>query len=207
MKFKKWLEQSTIGTEDVNSSQVESIYGKVKQSIDLVKMYDRQTRLNLLVNISTIANLASGSAYGVFMSAENRKAIGPDVAKNIQVVYPNDPSLAQKIQKLSKHTLLQYLVKHDPSIDPKKIIPSDVIHVDVKKHLQKYGDSPAAIIEIASTIVHEATHVKQYEDEGHTEDGPGTEVEQAEASFKNWVKQNWQSIANRFQFQGQYPFA
>jgi hypothetical protein len=207
MNFKKWLEQSTIGTEEVDASQVESLYAKVKQSIDLVKMYDRQTNLNLLTNISTIANLASGNAYGVFMSAENRKAIGPDVAKNIKVVYPDDPLLAQKIQKLSKHTLLQYLVKHDPSIDPKKIVPSDVIHVDIKKHLQKYGDSPAAIIEISSTIVHESTHVKQYEDEGHTEDGPGTEVDRAESSFKNWVKQNWLFIANRFQFQGSYPFA
>jgi hypothetical protein len=68
-------------------------------------------------------------------------------------------------------------------------MPSDVIRVDVRRHLAQYGDTPAAVVEIASTIIHEATHVKQFEDEGHTEDGAGTRVEQAEAAFKNWVNE------------------
>ena len=92
-------------------------------------------------------------------------------------------------------------------IDPKKIQPSDIIKIDVKKHLNKYGDSAAAIIEIASTIVHEATHVLEYVEKGETFDGPGTAVEKAEASFKNWVKSNWQNISRTFNFAGPYPFS
>jgi len=203
--FKTWLalfELSTVGTEDVNSSQIEALYSKAKQSVRLVRDYDAATGQKLLTNISTIASLAQGNAYGLFVSNDNAKAIGADVLNKIKMIYPSDPSLNQKLQKLPKSTILKYL----PNIDANKIIPSDVIRVDVQGHLRKYGDSPAAIIEIASTIVHEATHVKQYEEEGHTEDGPGTAVEKAEASFKSWVRANWEQLSAKYGFQGPYPF-
>lgn len=207
--FKQWLLQvesqirneTTVGTEDVNAQQIESIYAKAKTSVMLVRLYDQATHQSLLTNISTIANLA-GSAFGVYVSSENKKAIGPDVINQIKLIYPNDPSLGTKLQKLPKKTIMQYL----PEVDPKKIIPSDVIHVDVAKHLKQLGDTPAAIIEIASTIVHEATHVKEFEETGKTQDGPGTAVERAEAAFKQWVKQNWQMLSQRFGFTGPYPF-
>ena len=98
---------------------------------------------------------------------------------------------------------MQYI----PNIDEKKIIPSDVIRVDVMKHVKKYGDSPAAIIEIASTIVHEATHVIEQEETGRTADGSGTAVERAEAEFKSWAKQNWRNLSVKYGMQGDYPFA
>jgi hypothetical protein len=212
-KFAKWLSsressgspkknESTVGTEDVDSSQIERLYGRAKQSVQLVRMYDSATGQRLLTNISTIANLAAGSAFGVYMSGENRKSIGADVLNRVKLIYPNDPSLDQKLQKLPKKTIMQYL----PKVDPNRIVPSDMIHVDVAKHLAKFGDTPAAVIELASTIVHEATHVLEYETTGQTKDGPGTAVEIAEAKFKNWVKTNWQTIARRFNLEGNYPF-
>jgi len=208
--FKQWLQEqersgdffeTTIGTEEVEAGQIESIYSKAKISVMMVRLYDQMTGQKLLTNISTIANL-SGSAYGVYVSSENKKAIGSDVINQIKLIYPNDPALGQKLQKLPKKTIAQYI----PQIDPKKIIPSDVIHVDVLKHMRELGDTPAAIVEIASTIVHEATHVKEFEEIGSTRDGPGTAVDVAEKSFKNWAKQNWPMLSQKFNFQGPFPF-
>jgi hypothetical protein len=201
--FKEWLLtlESTIGTEDVDASQIENIYAQAKTSVKLVRLYDQMTGQRLLTNISTIANL-NGSAYGVYVSSENKKAIGPDVVNQIKMIYPNDPALGEKLQKLPKKTITQYL----PKVDPKKIIPSDVIHVDVARHMRELGNTPAAIIEIASTIVHEATHVLEYESTGHTADGPGTLVQQAETKFRAWVKQNWRMLSQKFGFTGDYPF-
>ena len=206
-----YTEQATLGTELVDASQIESLYAKTKISVNLVRDFDRTrpvknpsnpVHVQLLRNVSTIANLSGGSAYGVYMSSENKKWIGPDMVNKIKLIYPNDPTLGEKLQKLPKHTLMKYI----PDLDEKKIIPSDVIHVDVAKHVKDYGDTPAAIIEIASSIVHEATHVVEKEETGDTKDGPGTAVQNAEAEFKAWVKQNWNALSAKYGFTGEYPF-
>lgn len=194
--------ESTVGTEEVDSSRVERLYARVKDSVRLVRMYDEATGQRLLTNISTIAELGSGNAYGLYVSSENKKSIGPEVINKIKLIYPNDPDLNKKLQQLPKKVILQYL----PDIDPKRIIPSDVIRVDVMRHVRNYGDSPAAVVEIASTIVHEATHVKEFEETGKTYDGPGTAVQKAEAAFKAWVKQNWPKVSSTLNLQGDYPF-
>lgn len=193
--------ESTVGTEEVDASQIMAVYNKALQSVELVRMYDQQTGQRLLTNISTIGSLAPANAYGVFMSSENQKVLGADVEAKIKLLYPNDPTLGKKLQKLPKHTLLQYL----PNLNPNSIIPSDVIHVDVRKHLLQHGDSPAAILEIASTIVHEATHVLEFEQTGKTNDGPASAAKQAEGRFLGWAKANWPAISQRFSFQGDFP--
>lgn len=211
--FKIWLlhtEQSTVGTEEVDASQVLSKYGKMKDSIEMVRLYDQKLpqEQKLLADISTIADLHSGKAFGMFINTENSNVIGQDVLDQIRKVYPNDPLIDKKVQKLSRKQILDHLPEDvRKTIDPKKIIPSTIIRVDVVDHLKKYGDSPAAVIELASTIVHEATHVIEYRDKGETFDGPGTMVEKAEAAFKTWVKGNWNFISKKFNLQGAYPFA
>lgn len=204
-----YLEMNTLGTEEVDARQVMAIYNRVKDSIELVKMYDQTLPVDkqLLRHISTIADLHAGSAFGMFVNSDNTNVIGSDVMQKIKMIYPNDPMIGHKVQKLSRKQILDNLPDHvRKEIDPRKIQPSDIIKIDVKKHLSKYGDSPAAIIEIASTIAHEATHVLEYVEKGETYDGPGTAVEKAEQAFKSWVKANWNTISRKFNFSGSYPF-
>lgn len=205
-----YQENATLGTEQVDSRQIMSLYGRANDSVELVRMYDQTLPIEqqLLRDISTIANLSGGSAFGMFVNSDNTNVIGQDVLQKIKLIYPNDPMIDTKLKKLSRKKILETLPEDlRKQIDPKKIQPSDVIKVDVKKHLAKYGDSASAVIEIASTIVHEATHVKEYVEKGETFDGPNTAVEKAEASFKSWVKSNWQTISRRFNFSGPYPFS
>ena len=52
MKFKKWLnEQSYVGIEDADSSQIERIYKKSRLAVKIVQDYDKQTGNNYLTNI------------------------------------------------------------------------------------------------------------------------------------------------------------
>ena len=89
MNFKKWLEQNTVGTDQVDERQINAIYDKAKYAVQLVRMYDK----NLLKNISTIAPLTS-SVYGMYSSGENKKAIGNDVLSKIRLKFGNDLMVA-----------------------------------------------------------------------------------------------------------------
>ena len=205
MNFKKWFEQTTFGTEMVDSSKIDSIYNKAKVSVQIVQMYD-QTRSadpksppdkrKLLLNINTIAPLSAG-VYGMYMSSENKKVIGSEVLNKMKLLFPKDAMLSQKLQTLPISVVKKYI----PDLDERKIQPSDTIHVNVQRILKEFGDSPKAIIEIASTIVHEATHELEREFYGKTDErGP----EKAERDFINWVKQNWQNLSRKF-FLGEKP--
>lgn len=198
MNFKAWFEQATLGTEMV-ISKIDTIYNKAKISVQLVQMYD-QTRSadpksppdkrKLLLNINTIAPLTSG-VYGMYMSSENKKSIGPEVLNKMKLLFPKDAMLNQKLQTLPTSIIKQYI----PDLDEKRVQPSDTIHVNVQRIVKEFGDSPRAIVEIASTIVHEATHELEREFYGKTDErGP----EKAEKDFINWVKQNWNTISRRF---------
>jgi len=199
MNFRKWLEQSTIGTEMVDESRVDAIYDKVKTSVQIVQMYD-QTRSSdpkstpdkrkLLLNINTIAPLTSG-VYGMYMSSENKKVIGPDVLNKMKLVFPKDAMITQKLQTLPIAVIKKYI----PDLDEKKVQPSDTIHVNVQKIIKEFGDSPKAIIEIASTIVHEATHELEREFYGKTDE---TGPKKAEQDFMSWVKQSWGTLSRKF---------
>ncbi len=183
MNFKKWLEQNTIGTDQVDERQINAIYDKAKYAIQLVRMYDR----NLLKNISTIAPLTS-SVYGLYSSGENKKSIGNDVLSKIRLKFNNDPKALQNLEKLPNQVLKNYL----PDIDVSKIQPSDVIKINVNKILKELGDSRAALLEIASTIVHEATHELEFQTTGKTNEiGP----KNAEVKFKKWAEQNWERFS------------
>jgi len=183
MNFKKWMEQNTIGTDLVDDRQINSIYDKAKYAIQLVRLYDK----NLLKNISTIAPLSS-SVYGLYSSGENKKAIGNDVLSKIRLKFGNNLMALKNLEKLPNQVLKKYI----PDIDLSKVQPSDVIKVNVNKILKELGDSKAAIIEIASTIVHEATHELEFQNTGKTNEiGP----KNAEIKFKKWVDQNWERFS------------
>jgi len=186
IEFKKWIEHN-IGT-DLVQSQIDQIYNKAKYAIQIVQMYSKSTGKKLLYNISTIVPLNS-SVYGLYNSKENKKIIGPNIANKIKFKFGQE-ALNGNIQKLPQNIIKQYL----PDIDEKQILPSDIIHVNVAKIVRELGDSKQTVIEIASTIVHEATHAIEFQSTGKTDEVTPVEEEKL---FKVWVDKNWNSIISK----------
>ena len=188
-RFKSFFEQSTIGTEFVDSRQLDIAYNKGKQAIQLVQLYDKMTGQKLLTNISTIATLPSG-AFGLYNSAENKKVIGPGILNKIKMKFGQDVLSTNKLNQVPNAVIKQYI----PDIDTHQLVPSDVIRVNVAKHIAAHGDTLQAFLEIASTIVHECTHEMELQSTGKTSEiGPKA----AEDNFKNWVNKNWNVILTR----------
>lgn len=192
MEFRNWMELNTLGTDEVES-RIDSLYDKAKYAIKLAQEYVKTlsgAERNLLKNISTVAPLNSG-VYGLYNSAENKAVLGPGVANKIRFKFGPDAIRQQNnLQRLPAAVISQYL----PDVDPRQIAPSDVIHVNVQKIVRELGDTAASVMEIASTIIHEATHEMEYRTTGKTSEvGP----KNAEARFMAWAKANWRSFASR----------
>jgi hypothetical protein len=189
MNFKEWLSQNTVGTELVDSSKIEQLYNKAKLSVKIVQLYDKMTGQTLLKNINTVAPLSSG-VYGMYMSRENKKVVGKQVLDKLRLLFPKDMMLNQKIQTLPNAVIKQYI----PDLDEKQLQPSDTIRVNVKKIVSQLGDTKEAVLEIASTIVHEATHEIELHTTGKTNEiGP----KNAENKFIQWANQNWNMLKTR----------
>lgn len=193
MEFKEWINSNPyVGTEKVDS-KINQVYDKAQYAVKLVQLYDQSTNQKLLTNITTIAPLnGNSSVYGLYNSAENKKVIGPEATNKIKFKFGQNV-----LNQNSIHTLPNVVIKkYIPDIDEKQLIPSDVIHVNVRDILTKFGDTLSAVIEIASTIVHEATHDLEFQTKGKTTN-PEKASTDAEKSFKNWVQNNWTSILNQ----------
>lgn len=191
-------ESNTLGTDEVES-RIDQLYDKAKYAIKIAQMYVKTLsgpERDLLKNISTVAPLNSG-VYGLYNSAENRAVIGPAAANAIRFKFGKDTIKQQaNLQKLPATVISQYL----PEVDPKQITPSDVIHVNVAKFVRELGDSPETVLQIASTIIHEATHELEYRTKGKTDDIRGEGVpgpKNAEKRFMSWARQNWSSIVSQ----------
>lgn len=186
--FKTWIaENYTTGTENVES-RIDHLYDKAKYAIKLVQLYGRSTGKKILNNISTIAPLHAG-VYGLYNSGENKKVIGPALANKIRFKFGQGLT-QQKLERLPNSVIKQYF----PDLDERQLYPSDVIHVNVARIIRELGDSKEAVMEIASTIVHEATHEMEFQTLGKTdESGP----KRAEADFKRWVSVNWNLIVSK----------
>jgi len=192
MRFKVWLETvaGTLGTELVDSSQIDSVYDKAKISVQLVQLYARENRLKLLNNISTVANLNSG-AYGLYNSATNKKVINQNAIQKIRFKFGDDIFKNNKINSIPEVVIKKYI----PDIQDIEVQPSDVIYVNVNRIIKELGDTPQAIIQIASTIVHEATHEKEREEKGSTNE---TLPVMEEKKFLNWFKINKIRLVQKF---------
>jgi len=188
IEFRKWISENVVGTEKVYS-QIDHLYDKAKYAIKLVQLYSNATGQKILHNISTIAPLNSG-VYGLYNSSENKKVIGPQAANKIKFKFGQDVLSSQKMQKLPQYVIKQYL----PDVDERHIAPSDLIHVNVARIVRELGDSMEAVLEIASTIVHEATHEIEFQSTGKTDEiGP----KKAEEQFKKWAASNMPFIVSR----------
>jgi len=171
-----------------DESQIDSLYTKAHTAVEIVRMYQPE----LLADIATIANLSSG-AYGVYNSGENKKMLPPDKEK--QLVYYGAVR-RHNLDMIPKKTLMQYY----PDLHPEQIQDSDTIHVNVHRIMQESDSDLEAILEIASTIVHECTHEKEREATGQTSEVGPVRAEQA---FMAWARQNMNALTRRFpQLQG-----
>jgi hypothetical protein len=174
MDFKEWLQQDT----KVDEAEIDRVYDKAHIAVELVRQYNPQ----LLLNINTIANLASG-AYGLYNSGENQQVLDPDVERRL-IYWGKIPK--NKIKTLPRRVIKQYF----PNLDTRHIKITDTIRVNVGRILRESKTNLEAVLRIASTIIHESTH-----ELGHTTEGP---PQQAEQAFMNWAKQNLQSILNKY---------
>lgn len=195
MRFKDFINENfTLGTENVDSSQIEAAYNKAKLSVKLVQLYDSSTNQHLLKNINTIATLGSG-VFGMYMSHENRRAIGKNVVDQFKLLFPQDMMLSQKLQTLPSAVIKQYF----PNVNERDLQPSDTIRVNVHSIVSKFGDTKEAIVEIASTIIHEATHDMDFHNKTQSlsKAQAETNADNAETAFENWVQKNWEFIKQR----------
>jgi len=188
-EFKKWIE-NTVGTENVDS-KIDVLYNKAKYAIKLVQIYDQKTNQKLLTNISTIADLHRSGVYGLYNSAENKDAIGPH-STNTKFMFGQGTYNQYKnnLTNLPAAVVSQY----KPKVDPSRLAPSDVIHINVHEVISRMGDTKEAVIHMASTIVHECTHEIEFRTTGKTsETGPT----HAADKFKVWADPagpNWKTI-------------
>lgn len=188
MEFGEWIAENTIGTDEV-VSQIDALYNKAKYAVKLVQLYSKSTNKGLLKNISTIAPLSSG-VYGLYNSGENKKVIGPSAANKIKFKFGDDQMKTNDLHRLPNKVIKQYV----PDVDERQLRPSDVIHVNVRKIVAEFGDTTRAVIEIASTIVHEATHEMEFQTNGRTDE---TGPKRAEAEFSAWLSANWNTVVAR----------
>lgn len=169
--------------QNTDARQLDQLYSKAHIATEIVKLYNSR----ILDNIAVIANLASG-AYGVYNSGENQKILPKDLETNL--IYYGRVNKRQ-LDNIPKKTLMQYY----PQMQLNSIKNSDTIHVNVRRIIQEKGSDFEAIMEIASTIIHEATHEIERETMGTTsEAGPLA----AEHKFLQWVNSNKAMLMSRF---------
>lgn len=206
LNFKLWLEAITLGTEEVDERQIDAAYNNARHAVKLVQLYDKSLPANdkLLINISTIGTLSQG-VYGLYNSKETRKVltsqIPPETLNKIKMIFGPDIIGKESIDGLPRDAIkglpLAVIKQKIPEINISTLKPSDVIHVNVQKHLMKHGDSPEAVFEIASTIVHEAQHALDMEKNNRTDEGS---AKAAEKRFSDWFKRNLNSIKQQIPF-------
>jgi hypothetical protein len=191
MKFKQWLEAlNTLNNDLVDDSQINRVYDKAKIAVDIVRMYSKENNKKILNNISTIANLANG-AYGLYNSKYNKKVISQNASQKIRFKFGDDVLSSSKINNIPEIVVKRYI----PDIRDEDIIPSDVIFVNVSRIVKELGDSIQAVLEIASTIVHESTHEKEREETGQTSE---VKPQQEEKLFQAWFVKNKNRILMKY---------
>lgn len=192
MKFSTYIEQfgnNTVGNENVDERQIDMLYDKAHLAVEIVRLYDMTLPKKLLTNISTIATLPSG-AYGLYNSSENQKVISQQVQQQLRYKFGEDYLSKHTYHNIPKVILKRYI----PQIDEKQIQPSDVIHVNVARIVRELGKTFKAVLEIASTIVHECTHEIEREETGKTSE---ISAKAAENKFMQWVKVNMPMIRQK----------
>jgi len=196
-----YLEQSYVGIEDADSSQIERVYKKSRLAVKIVQDYDKQTGNNYLTNITTIAPISRAGIFGLYNSAENKAIIGKPYN---QQKFTFSQEELDKMANLPGDVLRQNKIPEEiiNSIQPTDTIRINVLNIyDTFNKAQKAGKmSPEEaqiniIREIASTIVHESTHEADKRLHDKTSEIRPLEVEK---KFNNWFDQNLASLKIKY---------
>jgi len=177
LNFREWVSDQS----EVDESQIDQLYDKSRISVELVKMYNPQ----LLYNVSTIASLGGAHAtraYGLYNSGENQDVIDP--SEEQRLIWKSGGSLSKdKLKDMQPDILKQYY----PDLDARKINPGDTIHVNIPKILRdpQVQSDYDAVVQIASTIVHECTHDKEFREKNQTSEFGPEEAQQQFYQFLN----------------------
>lgn len=172
-----------MAQQPLDETQIDTVYGKSKISVELVKWYDP----HLLDSIHTIANLASG-VYGLFNSGDTERKLPPEVEQNL--LYYGRVTRSN-LQNIPRQTLKQYY----PQLKDDQIRDAYTIKVNVNRILRESRSDFEAVVQIASTIVHEATHKSDYAKAGQAGE---PNAYGAERRFMNWVQQNVRAILQKY---------
>lgn len=149
--FKLWL------NEDVDDSAIIRAYDKARIAVNLVKKY----RPQVFQNISVISNLASG-AYGVFTHFE--------IDDGHSGLVRGKPHKAE-LNQIPK----QMIQQAHPGINPALLEKGEAIKINIQRILNdpKINSDLEAVIQIASTIIHESVHEMEVREKGTTSEvGP-----------------------------------
>lgn len=173
---------------NIDESQIDSIYNKAHIAVELARTYaQRSNNADLMKNIAVIANLASG-AYGVYNSKENKKILPKNIQQSLIYYGKIDPNNINLIPTMT-------IKKYYPQVPQDQIKNSDTIHVNIRRILNELPNDTDRIIEIASTILHEARHEWERDNLGHTDE---TGPVKLETEFKNWIyNKDGKSVLNQ----------
>lgn len=169
----------------VEGSKIEAAYPLSHIAVSLVREYDEDA----LYNIGTIEDMPGGGAYGYYSTGENVHGLPQEIAERIRVEFNTE-----NIDLIPA----SYLLNMIPELSEQDIQIGDVIHVNINRILTE-SQHPNPIIfhfnvikEIAKTILHEATHVKEMEMTGQTSE---ISAEQAETPFGKYIDSNFDRIS------------
>jgi len=180
--MKTWWE-FVQSQKNIDEKQIDALYDKAHIAVELVRWYKPE----LLENIASIANLASG-AYGVYNSGENRKLLPKPIEQ--RMLYYGKVN-RHNLDMIPKSTLRKYF----PDVPEDQIQDSDTIHINIRRIVNEFQGDLERVLEIAATIVHETTHEIERETQGWTsEAGP----QAAEKEFMNWAKNNMKQIMAKY---------
>ena len=162
-----------LGTPSVDAGQIKSMFGKADKAIDLVNRFDS----SLLSNVSFIFNFAKSGAYGVYLSALDRMIKTKALKKKLE-------AQGYKVEQNEQGMLTAYPLKEEKSPDEIQadidrlyadletkggsafgINMNSVLQAAKSDAMQAQSPDPnawewMAILHLAGTIVHEATHAK-----------------------------------------------
>jgi len=181
-----------LGTTSVDSSQIQSMFGRTNEAVTLVNQFNS----SLLLNISFIFNFSKGGAYGVYLSELDRaiktKALQKELESKGYIVRPNEKGMLFAYsknpegneQETQKDIDLLYSQLQQKGGSAFGINMNSILNAAKQDAANIQSEDPnlwewIAVVHLGATIVHEAIHAK-----GNNDEGPS---EQAEQSFIAWA--------------------